>query len=257
MTNTTTTPHVALVTGGNRGIGRATAEALARQGSGVIITYRSDPDGAEAVADGITQAGGTAAVLRLDARDVASFGAFAEDVKESLRTRFDRAALDVLVNNAGVGPVASIADVTEAQFAELFDTNVKGVLFLTQALLDVIANGGLIINLSSALSRFTAPARGPYAMTKGAIDVFTRHLAAELGPRGIRVNSFAPGAVVTDFAGGYLRSDEAQQQRLGELTLLGRVARPEDIGPAIAALTLPANAFITGERIEASGGLKL
>jgi len=249
--------RAALVTGGNRGIGRSIVEALARQGLAVVFTYRSDAEEAQAVVDAIGAEGGTAVALHLDLEDLDSLDPFAEELTRVLRGRLGREQLDVLVNNAGVGPVATAAATSEEQFDEMFMVNVKGVFFLTQRLLDVIADGGQIINLSSGLTRFVAPGRVAYAMTKGAIEVFTRHLAAELGPRRIRVNTFAPGPVTTGFGGGYIRDDGEVRARLGSLAALGGVADADDIGPAIAALALPANAFINAERIEASGGFKL
>jgi NAD(P)-dependent dehydrogenase (short-subunit alcohol dehydrogenase family) len=257
MTPDTNPTKIALVTGGNRGIGRSTALALAAEGAGVIITYRSNEAEAHDVVSAIEAGGGRAVALRLDVREVASFGAFAEAVGAALRETWDRDAFDILINNGGTSLHASIAETTEAQFDEVVEVHFKGVFFLTQALLGLIADGGSIVNLGTGLTRFTFAGSGAYAAAKGAVDVLTRYLALELGERGIAVNTLAPGAIATDFSGGMVRDTPELQQQISAQTALGRVGLPDDIGPAIAGLVLRSGHWITGQRIEASGGTRV
>jgi NAD(P)-dependent dehydrogenase (short-subunit alcohol dehydrogenase family) len=255
MTPDTNPTKIALVTGGNRGLGRSTALALAAAGVDPIITYRSNADEAAAVVAEIQALGRQAAALALDTGDVASFGAFAETLRGTL---FDgRDTFDILVNNAGHGLYAAIAETTEEQFDDIFDVHVKGVFFLTQTLLPLLADGGQIINISSGLTRMTAPGSGAYAAAKTAIETLTRYLALELGDRGITANVVAPGAVPTDFGNGHVREDAALQELLVGQTALGRLATAEDIGLAIAGLATTSGRWITAQRIEASGGLRL
>ena len=248
---TTTTP-TALITGGSRGLGRATALALAAAGIDTIITYRTGAAEAAAVVGEIEALGRRAVAMALDTTDVGSFPAFARDVRAEL----PGGTLDILVNNAGSALYSAFATTAEADFDRVFAEHVKGPFFLTQALLDLIADGGRIVNVSSALTRVSVPGSGPYASAKGAIEVLTRYQALELGARGITVNVVAPGAVPTDFGDGHLRNDAALQAMVVEGTALGRLATAEDIGRAIAGLTTASGAWVTGQRIEASGGLR-
>jgi NAD(P)-dependent dehydrogenase (short-subunit alcohol dehydrogenase family) len=247
------TPQIALITGGNRGIGRSTA--LAFDGD-VILTYRSNRDEAAAVVAEIESAGRRAAALQLDVGDVTSFAAFADAVRDVLRG-WGRDSFDFLVNNGGMNRTAPFADVTEADFDALVNVHFKGVFFLTQTLLALLADGGAIVNLSSGLARFTGPERSVYGSVKGAVEVLSRYLAAELGPRGIRVNVIAPGPVATDFSDGVIRDTPELQEHLAAMTPLGRIAYADDIGPAIAALLADGNRWVTGQRIEVSGGIHL
>jgi NAD(P)-dependent dehydrogenase (short-subunit alcohol dehydrogenase family) len=254
MTTTTSAP-IALITGGNRGLGRATALALAAAGVDPIITYRSNEAEAAEVVAAVQALGRRAAALALDTADVASFGAFAEALRGTL---FDgRDTFDILVNNAGHGLYATIAETTEQQFDDLFAVHVKGVFFLTQTLMALLADGGQVVNVSSGLTRLTAPGSGAYAAAKSAVETLTRYLALELGARGITVNVVAPGAVPTDFGNGHVREDPALQELLVGQTALGRLATAEDIGLAIAGLVTTSGRWITAQRIEASGGLRL
>jgi NAD(P)-dependent dehydrogenase (short-subunit alcohol dehydrogenase family) len=257
MAGMTTSSHIALITGANRGIGRSTALHLARDGVDVIATYRTHAGGAESVVEEIRALGRSAVALPLDVGDVSSLDAFAAAVRDALREMWDRDAFDFLVNNGGMSRGGSIADVTEADVDALIDVHFKGVLFLTQKLLPLIADGGSIVNLSSGLTRFTYPQRAVYGSVKGAVEVLTRYMAAELGPRGITANVIAPGTVATDFSGGLLRDNPEMQEHIASVTALGRHAVADDIGGAIAALLGPGNRWVTGQRIEASGGLHL
>ncbi|WP_280153351.1 SDR family oxidoreductase [Piscinibacter sp. XHJ-5] len=248
---------LALVTGGSRGLGKNAALHLAAQGSDIVLTYRSRADEAAGVVEQIRRLGRRALALPLDIADSRSFAAFTTQLRAALAQQWQREQFDFLVNNAGVGVHAGFAETTEAQFDELVDVHLKGVFFLTQALLPLIADGGRIVNLSSGLTRMTLPGHAAYAAIKGAVEVLTRYLAKELGPRRIAVNVVAPGAIETDFGGGRVRDDAQLNAFIASQTALGRVGVPDDIGGVIASLLLPANGWINAQRIEASGGQML
>jgi len=246
---------IALITGGSRGLGKSAALALAGQGVDIILTYRSAEAEAEAVVAAIEAAGARAVALPLDAGKVGSFAGFAASVAQLLATRWERRSFDYLVNNAGIGIDAPFAQTTEAQFDELYNIHLKGVFFLTQALLPLIADGGRILNVSSGLARFALPGKAAYAAMKGGVEVLTRYMAKELGPRGIAVNVIAPGAIETDFGGGVVRDNAQVNAFVAGQTALGRAGLPEDIGGAIAALLSDNSGWINAQRIEVSGGM--
>jgi NAD(P)-dependent dehydrogenase (short-subunit alcohol dehydrogenase family) len=245
----------ALITGGSRGLGRNTALALAAKGVDVVFTYHSKKADAEAVAAEITALGRKAAYFQLDTGKVAGFAAFATALKAELQKSFGRETFDFLVNNAGTGLQKPFAETTEADFDMLMNIHFKGVYFLTQALLPLLADGGRIVNISSGLARFSMPGASAYAAMKGAVEVLTRYLAKELGGRGIAVNTVAPGAIATDFNGGTVRDNKQINDMVSSVTALGRVGEPDDIGPAIAALLSDDNRWINAQRIEISGGM--
>lgn len=247
---------ITLVTGGSRGLGRNAALHLARQGSDLILTYRSSAAEAEEVASEIRALGRRAAILPLDVADSSRFPAFAEQVRQAL-TSWGRERFDHLFNNAGIGVHAAFAETSEAQFDELVKIHLKGPFFLTQALLPLIADGGRILNVSSGLARFALPGYAAYATMKGGIEVLTRYLAKELGARGISVNTLAPGAIETDFGGGTVRDNAQVNAFVASQTALGRVGLPDDIGAVVAALLAPGTGWINAQRIEASGGMML
>jgi NAD(P)-dependent dehydrogenase (short-subunit alcohol dehydrogenase family) len=249
------TPTIAIITGGSRGLGKSTAMKLAEQGTDVILTYRSGHDEALAVVAAIEKLGRKAVALPLDVGKSASFDAFAAKVRDVLSKTWQRESFDFLVNNAGNGLQASIAETTEADFDDLVNVHFKGVFFLTQKLLPLIADGGRIVNISSGLARFSLPGSAAYAAVKGAVEVLTRYMAKELGSRGIAVNTVAPGAIETDFRGGAVRDNPEMKKMIGSMTALGRTGLPDDIGGVIASLLLPANGWINAQRIEASGGM--
>lgn len=249
------TPSIAIITGGSRGLGKNTAIKLAEQGSDVILTYRSGYVEAVAVVAAIENLGRKAVALPLDVARSASFDAFAAQVRDALRDTWQRDSFDYLVNNAGTGLHASIADTTEADFDDLVNVHFKGVFFLTQKLLPLIADGGRIVNISSGLARFSLPGSAAYAAVKGAVEVLTRYQAKELGARGIAVNTVAPGAIETDFRGGAVRDNPELKKMIASQTALGRVGLPDDIGGVIASLLAPASGWITAQRIEVSGGM--
>jgi NAD(P)-dependent dehydrogenase (short-subunit alcohol dehydrogenase family) len=249
--------RIALITGGNRGIGRSTALSLAAKGVDSVITYRSHPEEAEAVVGELEALGRKAVALQLDTGDTSGFEAFSGTLAGALQETWGRDTFDYLVNNAGNSSNHGFTEVTEEEFDGLVDIHFKGVFFLTQRLLGQIADNGSIVNISSGLARFSFPKRIAYGSVKGAVEVLTRYLALELGARGINVNCVAPGAVATDFSGGVVRDTPAMQESLAENTALGRHAVADDIGPVIAAVLGDENQWVTGQRIEASGGMHL
>jgi len=248
---------IALVTGASRGLGRNTALALAKHGIDVAGTYRSNKAEADSLVQEIAALGRKAAMLQLDTGDIKSFDAFKGEFEKTLKGAFGRGDFDFLVNNAGIGIGSMIVDTKEEDFDRLMNVNLKGVYFLTQKLLPLMKDGGRIINLSSGLARFTLARMSAYAMTKGAIEVFTRYLAKELGPRGITANTVAPGAIETDFGGGYVRDNPEANKSVAAITALGRAGVPDDIGPMIASLLSDDNRWVNGQRIEVSGGAYL
>ena len=245
---------IALVTGGSRGLGRNTAINIARSGSGVIITYQSREADAQAVVAEIQALGGKAVALQLDTSKVAEFPAFVERLRSALSQTWQRDTFDHLVNNAGHGDMAMIVDTTEEQFDHLINVHFKGVFFLTQALLPLLADGGRIVNLSSGLTRVSYPGFAAYSAAKGAVEILSVYLAKELGSRGIAVNTVAPGAIETDFLGGAVRDMPDLNKVFAEMIALGRVGVPDDIGPMIANLLTENNRWINAQRIEVSGG---
>ncbi len=249
------TAPIALITGGSRGLGKNTALHLARSGVDVILTYKNSRAEAEAAVSEIVSSGRQAAALPLDVADTASFVDFAIGLRRLLLEQWSRDRFEFLVNNAGMGIHANFADTTEAQFDELANTHLKGVFFLTQKLLPLLADGGRIVNVSSGLTRFALPGYSAYAAMKGAIEVLSRYMAKELGPRRIAVNVVAPGAIETDFGGGMVRDDAQVNAMIASQTALGRVGLPDDIGGVIAALLSRDGAWINAQRIEASGGM--
>lgn len=247
---------IVLVTGGSRGLGRSMALHLAEQGSDIILTYRSEAGEAQTVVAAIEALGRRAVALPLDVGVSTAFPAFVRTVRTAL-DGWGREHIDALVNNAGMGVHAAFADTTEAQFDALANVHLKGPFFLTQALLPLLADGGRILNVSSGLTRFSVPGYAAYAAMKGAIEVLTRYQAKELGARGIAVNTLAPGAIATDFGGGAVRDNAQLNGYLAAQTALGRVGEADDIGGVVASLLSPANRWINGQRIEASGGMFL
>lgn len=248
---------IALVTGGSRGLGKNTAQKLAGQGVGVVLTYVNRKDAAEAVVREIEAAGGRAVALQLDTGDTSQFDRFRDVFTSTLTSTWGRDSFDFFVNNAGHGIHAPIAETTQAQFDSLMAVHVKGVFFLTQTLLPILEDGGRIVNLSSGLARFSLPGYSAYAAMKGAVEVFTRYLANELGARGIAVNTVAPGAIETDFGGGVVRDVPEVNSYISASTAMGRAGLPDDVGDAIAGILLCGSQWVTGQRIEVSGGQNL
>lgn len=249
------TTKIALITGGSRGLGKDMALNIAKKGLNVVITYNSDEAAAQDTLNEITALGGKAMALQLDTRKISAFSIFKERLVQELDGQWNTNKIDYLINNAGFGYNASIAETTEESFDNLLNVHLKGVYFLTQTLFDVMNDGGGIINISSGLARFSFPGYAAYAVMKGAIEVFTRYLAKELGERKIKANTVAPGAINTDF--NKERFEQAPQivDMIASLTALGRVGESEDIGSVVAFLCTKDAAWINGQRIEASGGM--
>jgi NAD(P)-dependent dehydrogenase (short-subunit alcohol dehydrogenase family) len=245
---------ISIVTGASRGLGRNTALSIARKGGDVILTYQSRVAEAEEVVSEIQAMGQKAVALKLDTGDVASFAEFGEQLRATLTQIWSRDRFDHLVNNAGHGDYALIGQTTEAQFDGLVNVHFKGVYFLTQTLLPFLADGGRIVNLSSGLTRLTVPGYAAYAAVKGAVEVLSRYMARELGARGIAVNTVAPGAIETDFGGGGVRDNPEINKVFAEMTALGRVGLPDDIGPMVASLLSADHRWVNAQRIEVSGG---
>ena len=192
--------------------------------------------------------------MPLDTGNVKTFDSFVRSVHEGL-AKLGAERFDYLVNNAGTSLHKSFDQTTEEELDAIYHVHFKGVFFLTQKLLPLINDGGRIVNISSGLARFTFPGRAAYGSIKGAVEVLTRYLAKELGPRGIAVNTVAPGAIATDFSGGVVRDNPEVNKHVAEMTALGRVGQPEDIGPMIASLLSEDNRWINAQRIEVSGGM--
>jgi NAD(P)-dependent dehydrogenase (short-subunit alcohol dehydrogenase family) len=252
-TETRIAPKIAIVTGGSRGLGRNTVRSLAQRGVDTIFTYNANRAAADEVIGQVAEAGQKAVAIQLDTGDASSFDAFAAHVKQTLAS-WGAERFDYLVNNAGTSHHNSIESTTEAELDKLYNVHFKGVFFLTQKLLPLINDGGRIINISSGLARIIMPGSAPYGSMKAAIETLTKYMAKELGPRRITVNVVAPGAIETDFSGGMVRDNPAINKHVAELTALGRVGLPDDIGPMIAALLSDENRWVNAQRIEVSGG---
>ncbi|MDX3109058.1 SDR family NAD(P)-dependent oxidoreductase [Nonomuraea angiospora] len=248
---------IALVIGASRGIGRGTALALAHRGAKVVVTYRQDAEGAAGTVRMIQDAGGDGFTKQLDIGDIESLGAFTAELIDEVGARWAAATVDILVNNAGIGLFGRLEEVTAKTFDALVGTNLRGTFFLIQALAPHLPRGGRIINVSTSLTRHVSPGTSVYSASKAAVEVLSRSLAVELGPRGIRINAVAPGPSATDFNGGAMRDDPELRGTLAAQTALGRVGLAEEIGDAIAALASEDMRWVTAERIEVSGGALL
>jgi len=248
---------IALVTGGSRGLGRDMAINLAKKGIDVVFTYHTNKQKADEVVGEIQSLGQKAIALQLDTSNVKLFDEFFKKLSTVLKEQTGSTNFDFLINNAGTALYAPFAETTEEQFDTVMNIHYKGVFFLTQKALPFINNGGRIINISSGLARFSFPGSSAYGSMKGAIEVLTRYLAKELGPRGIAANVVAPGAIATDFGGGRVRDNKDLNQQIAGLTALGRVGVAEDVGGVVAFLCTEEARWINAQRIEVSGGTLL
>jgi NAD(P)-dependent dehydrogenase (short-subunit alcohol dehydrogenase family) len=250
------TNKVAVITGGSRGLGRNTAVNLAQRGTDILFTWRANEKEAGSLIREVEGQGRKAAGFRLDTGDIRAFDGFVGEVRKTLQS-WSRDRFDFLVNNAGNSLHVAFEETTETQFDEIFNVHVKGVYFLTQKLLPLMNDGGRIVNISSGLARISVAGSSAYGSAKGAVEVLTRYLAKELGPRKITANVVAPGAIATDFSGGMVRDNPEVNKRVADATALGRAGLPDDIGPMIAALLSDENRWVNAQRIEVSGGLML
>ena len=251
------TNKIALITGGSRGLGKNAALKIAQKGNDVIVTYRSKKEEAEEVVKEIEALGLKAAALQVDTSKVATFADFKDQLTAVLQQKWNRDTFDFLINNAGIDAASPFGQTTEEDFDNLVNVHFKGVYFLTQTLLTTIADGGRIINISTGLTRFATPGYAAYASMKGAVEVFTKYLAKELGSRGIAANLVAPGIVETDFTKRAFDSHPQMHDFISSITALGRPGQPDDIGGVIAFLCTEDARWINAQRIEASGGMFL
>ncbi len=248
---------IALITGGSRGLGKNSALRLAEKGNDIIITYMTKKEEANEVVKEIEAMGRKAVALKLDVGDLISFDSFLEELKEILKEIFHADGFDFLINNAGHGASIPFMNAEEKDFDRFLNVHFKGVFFLTQKLLPMMNDNGSIVNFSSGTTRFTNPGYIMYASMKGAIEIFTKYVAKEIGARGITVNVLAPGGIETDFNNGAIKSNPQLQERLAANTALGRTGKPNDIGGIVAFLCSEEGHWINGQRIEASGGVNL
>jgi 3-oxoacyl-[acyl-carrier protein] reductase len=244
------TGKVAVVTGASKGIGAAIAEELAKDGASVIVNYSSSSQQADAVVAKIKAAGGKAKSVRADVSKPGE----AKQLIDTTVSEFGR--VDILVNNAAVYDFLPLEQVTEAHFDRMFNLNVKGLLFTTQAAAGAFGDrGGSIINIGSMASQTPPPGSVVYSATKGALDVITKGLAAELGPKKILVNAVLPGPVETEGAQSMDNWDQFKNM-LVPRTPLGRVGQPRDIATVVSFLASDDAGWITGQIIPAAGGLR-
>lgn len=251
------TNKIALVTGGNRGLGKDMALSLAKKGIDVILTYNTNKEEGEKVVAEMVASGRKAAALQLDVSNIQSFDNFVQSVLAVLRSEWDTQKFDFLVNNAGIGATIPIGEVTEEAFDNLVNIHFKGVYFLTQKFMDHLNDNGAVIFISSGTTRVGVHGYSVYSSLKGAVEIFTKYVAKEYGKRGIRSNIVAPGAIETDFNNAALRNNPERKAMIAGLSPLGRVGQPDDIGSVVAFLCTDDAKWINGQRIEVSGGMML
>lgn len=248
---------IALVTGGSRGLGKDMSISIARKGIDVILTYRNKKEEAEEVVKSIEAIGQKAIAIPLDLSDFSSLDHFMTQLKLVLDLQWKKQHIDFLVNNAGMGATVPFEQVTEELFNDFLNVHFKGVYFLTQKLVPMMNAGGRVINISTGTTRFSNPGYSVYASMKGAIEVFTKYLAKELGAKGIGANVVAPGPVETDFNNAAIRSNPQLKTILSSLSPLGRVGEADDIGSVVAFLCTEDAKWVNGQRIEVSGGINV
>jgi NAD(P)-dependent dehydrogenase (short-subunit alcohol dehydrogenase family) len=245
---------IALITGGSRGLGKNMAIAIAKKGIDVVFTYNTNKTAADEVVEEIKSLGRNAFALQLDTSNINNFDNFIKEVTSLLKDKTGNANFDFLINNAGTALYAPFENVTEEQMDAIYNIHYKGIFFLTQKALPFINTGGGIVNISSGLTRMVMPGSSVYGSLKSAVETLTSYLAKELGPKKIRANVVAPGAIETDFGGGRVRDTKEINEHIASITALGRVGLPDDIGGVVAFLCTEESYWINGQRIEVSGG---
>jgi NAD(P)-dependent dehydrogenase (short-subunit alcohol dehydrogenase family) len=250
-------PRIALITGGSRGLGKDMALACARKGMDMVITYNQSAEGAQETLSEIKMFGGKAEALQLNVGDIASLDAFLQQLQNTLQQTWGVQTFDFLVNNAGHGGTIPIAQMTEEAFDNFVNVHFKGVYFLTQKALNMMNDGGAIVNISTGTTRFCVPGYSVYSSMKSAIETFTKYVAKEYGGRGIRCNVVAPGPIETDFNNAAIRNNPQMKGFLSTQSPLGRVGAADDIGGVVAFLCSEDAKWINGQRIEVSGGINL
>lgn len=248
---------IALVTGGSRGLGKDMAISIAKKGIDVILTFRNNESDAANTVKEIEALGQKAVALKLDMSDFKSLDAFVQSTSTALRSNWNTSKFDFLINNAGMGATVPFLEVTEELFTDFLNVHYKGIYFLTQKFVPFINEGGRIINISSGTTRFSNPGYSVYASMKGAIEVFTKYLAKELGAKGIGANVVAPGPIETDFNNAAIRNNPQMKGILSSLSPLGRVGAANDVGGVVAFLCTEDGSWINGQRIEVSGGINV
>ncbi|NUW39033.1 SDR family oxidoreductase [Nonomuraea rhodomycinica] len=245
---------VALVTGGSRGIGRAVAERLGRDGAVVAVAYARDTASAEEVVARIRKDGGRAFAIRAELGRHGDAAALWEAFDAAVEEFAPGGGVDVIVNNAAVATSSDLGGLSEEEFDRVFAVNVRAPFFIVKEGLGRLRDGGRIVNVSSGAARIAMPEIIAYSSTKGALDTFTLNLAKALGPRGITVNSVAPGIVDTDVNASWLRGDPEAWERAASVAALGRVGRPDDIADVVAFLASDDARWVTGRVVDATGG---
>lgn len=245
---------IALVTGGSRGLGKNMALELAKKGLHIILTYNSNEEKAKEVIKDIEHLGQQAIAVQLNITNFNSFEEFFGIVKKSIKSKFGIEKIDYLINNAGIGINAPFTKTTEEQLDTLYNIHFKGTYLFTQSALNILNDGGGIVNISTGLTRFALNGFSAYASMKSAIETLTKYQSKELGERKIRSNVIAPGAIETDFGGGAVRDNEKMNSFIASNTVLGRVGLPDDIGSVVAFLCTDDAKWINAQRIEVSGG---
>jgi len=247
----------ALVTGSSRGVGKEIALRLAEAGANLIVCYRTNQAEAAQVVAEIKAMGRSATALQVDLNGTHDLERFVGEVNKTVQEISMTAKLDILINNAGVERKATIGEIAEEDFDFVFNTNVKSVFFLTQALLPTLVDGGRVLMIGSGLTRFSLPPYITYAATKAAVTSLATYMAKTLGHRQITVNTLAPGALHTDFNKSFFEQNPDVIDLISQNTALGRVGEVDDVGKVAVFLCSDAAKWITGQRIEVSGGMWL